>query len=75
MAERGRRPWAFFVFELENNTPTVFFTVFVKISERISIDTAGKSALKLGNLSSLKVIRGKRANAAQSREILQTFVW
>ena len=75
MAERGRRPWAFFVFELENNAPTVFFKVFIKISERISIDTAGKSALKLGNLSSLKVIRGKRANTAQSREILQTFVW
>ena len=37
-----------------------FFKVFIKASERISIDTAAKSVLKLGNLPSLKVIRQNR---------------
>ena len=52
-----------------------FFQVLIKTRERIYVATVGKSALKLGNLWSLKVIRQQRANAAQSREILQTFVW
>ena len=52
-----------------------FFQVLIKTCERIYVATAGKSALKLGNLWSLKVIRQQRANAAQSRDILQTFVW
>ena len=30
LAERGRRPLAFFVFELENNTPTVFFKFLLR---------------------------------------------
>ena len=40
----------------------------------LAINTAGKSALKLGNLPSLKIIRQKRDYAAKRLEILRKFV-
>ena len=46
-------------------TPSVvnesFFQVLIKTCKRISINAAGKRALKLGNLPSSNVIRPKRA--------------
>lgn len=48
---------------------------FIKITERISIDTAGKSALKLVNLQNSKVILPEKILPHQVAKSLQTFVW
>lgn len=52
-----------------------FLLSFIKITERISIDTAGKSALKLVNLQNSKVILPEKILPHQVAKSLQTFVW
>ena len=41
--------------------PSTVFQVLIKTCKQISVNTAGKRALKLGKLPSLNVIRPKRA--------------
>ena len=41
--------------------PSTVFQVLIKTCEQISVNTAGKRALKLGKLPSSNVIRPKRA--------------
>lgn len=62
---RPNRPFNCFFFKLS----------FIKITERISIDTAGKSALKLVNLQNSKVILPEKILPHQVAKSLQTFVW
>lgn len=44
-----------------------FFQLLIKTSKQISIDTSGKSALKVGNVPSFKVICPKRARMVLHR--------
>ena len=54
-----------------------FFQLLTQTSSAKSVDTTGKSALKLVKFSNLIVIRLKRAKIQrpQIHEILQTFLW
>lgn len=62
---RPNRPFNCFFFKLS----------FIKITERISIDSGGKSALKLANLKNSKVILSEQILPHKVAKSLQTFVW
>ena len=53
-----------------------FFSLsFIKTTERISIDSGGKSALKLANLKNSKVILSEQILPHKVAKSFQTFVW